>query len=89
MAKPIIIIQAVMGFIGAWNGWLGQWLYSPSYPTLSLAIKRLSDEFLYGSKPDFPKLFASMLVSLVPVITLFLCFQKTIMNDFAIGGIKG
>ena len=89
MAKPIIIIQAVMGFIGSWNGWLGQWLYSPSYPTLALAIKRLSDEFMYGSKPDFPKLFASMLVSLVPVITLFLCFQKTIMNDFAIGGIKG
>ncbi len=89
MVKPMIIIQTVMGFIGAWNGWMGQWLYSPSYPTISLAIKRLSDEFLKGSNPDFPKLFAAMAVSLVPVLVVFLCFQKTIMNNFALGGLKG
>ena len=89
MVKPMIIIQTVMGFIGAWNAWMGQWLYAPSYPTISLAIKRLSDEFLEGAKPDFPKLFAAMTVSLVPVLVVFLCFQKTIMNNFALGGLKG
>ena len=85
MVKPIIIILAIMGFISTWNDYMGVWLYAPSYPTIGVALKQLSDNL---GKTD-PVFFALMTISLIPVMILFISFQKTIMNNFALGGIKG
>lgn len=88
MITPVITIMTIMGAIGAWNGYMGIWLYAPSYPTVGVGLKQLSDN-LSSADASYPKLFALMAITLVPIMAVFIAFQKTIMNNFAIGGIKG
>lgn len=86
MVKPIVMIQVIMGFIGAWNEYTSIWLYAPKYPTVGLALKTVTDNVnSYG----YPVMFALMLIMLAPVMALFLSFQNTIMNHMILGGLKG
>lgn len=86
MVKPILIILAIMGFIGAWNDYTSIWLFAPSYPTIGVAIKNVIDNV---NEYGHPVLFSIMLISIVPVIAVFIAFQNTIMNHFIVGGLKG
>ena len=38
---------------------------------------------------EYPKLFAAMIITIIPVILLFVIFQKPINNRDLGGGIKG
>lgn len=88
MVTPIMIILSIMGIIGSWNEYMAVWLYSPAYPTVGVAVKQLTDN-LSSSEASYPKLFALMGITLVPVLAIFIAFQKTIMNNFSLGGLKG
>lgn len=91
-ASGIITALWILGFIGVWNEYMAPLLYLPSYKTLSTGIKHLQDQLnmaghqYYG---DYPKLFAAMLITVIPVIIIFIVFQEKIMNYSFGGGIKG
>ena len=88
MIKPILLILFIMGLIGGWNEFTGIWMFCPSYPTVALGTKQLLDN-IGSANGSYPKVFALMLISLIPVMVLFISFQDTIMNNFTLGGIKG
>ena len=88
MVKPILVILFIMGLIGGWNEFTGIWMFCPSYPTVALGTKQLLDN-IGSANGSYPKVFALMLISLIPVMVLFISFQDTIMNNFTLGGIKG
>ena len=41
------------------------------------------------NKNNLPQVFAAMIFSMIPVLIVFSLFQKTIMNNTTVGGIKG
>ena len=86
ISEKALIILAIMGFIGAWNDYTSIWLFAPSYPTIGVAIKNVIDNV---NEYGHPVLFSIMLISIVPVIAVFIAFQNTIMNHFIVGGLKG
>ncbi len=86
-AKNMIAAQWVMGFIGTWNDFAGPYLYLPSYPTLGIRIKEISDDIGYGG--TYPELFANIILMMIPMLVLFFAFQKKIMTVSLGGGIKG
>ena len=84
--------QWLLGFIGIWNDYMTPYLYLPSHQTLSVGIYTISSQVSNGFSQfsgDYPKLFAAMIISIVPVVVLFMAFQKKIMNFSMGGGIKG
>ena len=84
--------QWLLGFIGIWNDYMTPYLYLPSHQTLSVGIYYISSQVTNGFSQfsgDYPKLFAAMLISIVPVVALFAAFQKKIMSVSMGGGIKG
>jgi len=87
-ARPIIVSLSVMQFISAWNSYDVPLLYLPSYPTLSTALYLYKDN-MFQLGLSTPTYFAGMLISIVPVAVLFLIFNKQIMNNISIGGMKG
>ncbi len=87
-AKDMIVAQWVMSFIGTWNDFFGPYLFLPSYPTLSVGVKEISDNVTNG-RATYPELFATIILSLIPVLTLYFVFQKKIMTVSLGGGIKG
>ena len=91
-ASGIITALWILGFIGVWNEYMAPLMYLKSYPTLSVGIKNLQDQLVQAGHKyyrDNPKLFAAMLITIIPVIIIFLIFQEKIMNYSFGGGIKG
>lgn len=87
-SRPIIVSLSVMQFIAAWNSYDVPLLYLPSYPTLSTALYLYKDN-MFQLGLSTPTYFAGMLISIIPVAVLFLIFNKQIMNNISIGGMKG
>lgn len=80
----------LLGFIGQWNNYATPYLFWPSQQTISTGIKYISDNITAGPfAMEYPKLFAAMIITIIPVILLFIVFQKPINNRDLGGGIKG
>ncbi len=84
--KPILASLFVVNFMGAWNDYMTAYLYMPSYAPLSLAVYLLQSD---ATRIAYPVYLAVITISVVPIIVLFISFQKLIMENTSIGGLKG
>ncbi len=84
--KPILASLFVVNFIGAWNDYMTAYLYMPSWAPLSLAVYLLKDE---TTRISYPVYLAVVVISIIPILILFVSFQKLIMENTTIGGLKG
>lgn len=87
MALPSISALFIMAFIAGWNDYESTLLYMNAYPNLSYGIYAFSENQKYVA--NMPGLFAGVLITLLPVLILFLIFQNTIMEKVHLGGLKG
>ena len=55
--------------------------------TIAVGLQGLVDQMKY--RANYPLLFAVMLISLIPILVVFVLFQKTIMENTTVGGLKG
>lgn len=88
MAKGPIIAVSVIQLIGLWNDYLAPSIYIPDKPTIAVGLKYLSETML-DAKGDYTLLFATIILALIPIISLFVGFSKTIMENTSVGGLKG
>ncbi len=87
MALPGIGAVAILTCIGIWNDYYTIYMYAPTKITVAYGLQRFVSRITYN--PNYPQLFAMMIVSMIPVIAIFCVFQKTILNNTAVGGLKG
>ena len=86
-AKPAIFALMILAAIGFWNDYNTPLLYLPHFPTISVGIYLFEQNIIYGG--SYPVLFAGMLLSMLPILILFIFFQETIMGNMSVGGLKG
>lgn len=91
LSMPFITSAAIIAAIGFWNNYETPAIFLPSYPTISVGINAIIFEVRNSStdRNNFPLMFASMIISIVPIVVLFASFQKVIMKNMSVGGIKG
>lgn len=83
-AKAITMITVINTFIGAWNDYMGPYMYLPSKPTLALGLQQLQSQFVsYGN--DYPVMFAGILLSTIPILLLYIKFSDEILSNAGIG----
>lgn len=87
--KPAIAAQFILWFMGAWNDYLAPLLYlnSPEKQTLQVVIANLNAS--YAIQTDYPLIMAASVISLIPVLTIFIIFQKQIIESVALSAVKG
>ena len=85
MSVPALGALGIMGVIGTWNDFFTVYMYAPAKATIGVGLHILS----LNIRGEYPKLFAAMFISLVPIVALFAAFQKPIMENVSFGGIKG
>ena len=85
MAVPALVSVGVLQLIGFWNDYFTVYMYAPAKATIAYGLQRISSEA--GIK--LPLVFASMMLSIIPVLVVFACFQKVMMKNLSVGGIKG
>ena len=86
----IIIALAVIfiwTFMGAWNNFMGPLIYinSPENMPLSYALQLFAGD--RGGEPDYLMAFATM--SMLPVLLIFVLFQKYFIEGVTLSGLGG
>ena len=86
LLKPVIVTLAVFGFLGSWNDFM--WplivLTDADLHTLPVAIASLSREHV----ADGELMMAGAVVTVMPVLLLFLALQKHYMAGLMMGSVK-
>ena len=77
----------IMQFITMWNDATASMMYFPDWPTLATGLFEYESKMI--RKVNMPVYFAGLMIAMVPVLTLFLLFQETIMEKVNLGGLKG
>ena len=84
---PSMATSAIFSFYWKWDDFMGSLLYlnSPKNYTVSIALKLFCDPTAVS---DYGAMFAMCVVSLLPVIVLFLFTQRYIVEGIAMSGLK-
>lgn len=87
MIKPGIGALAIFTFINAWNDYFMQliMLLNTNVLTISLGIAKLQGE----NSTDFGLIMAGATLAAVPIIIVFLIFQKYFTRGITMGAVKG
>lgn len=88
MVRPAIAAQFILWFMTIWNDYLAPILYlnTPSKQTLQVVIANLNVEF--ATQRDYPLIMAASFVALLPILVVFLVFQRQIIESVALTGSK-
>jgi multiple sugar transport system permease protein len=86
MLRPVIVTLAVFGFLGSWNDFM--WplivLTDADLHTLPVAVAALSREHV----ADGELMMAGAVVTVLPVLLLFLALQKHYLGGLLVGSVK-
>lgn len=89
LLMPALVAQIILGFIGTWNDYLGPLIFirSDEWKTIPLIIS-VFNSGATGANNETPLLMAASLLSMVPVFVVFAIFQKQIINNVMLSGVK-
>ncbi|WP_022889516.1 carbohydrate ABC transporter permease [Agromyces italicus] len=88
LSAPAIAALAILGFEASWNGYFGPLIFlsSPENMTLPLGLVTLQNGF--GAAPAVV-VFAAITMVVLPLLVVFLAFQRQIVESVASTGLKG
>lgn len=86
MSGPILAVQVVLTFIGGWNSFLWPLIIASDQKlyTLSVGLALLNQQLAVN--PSLQMAAASVMV--VPILLVFVIFQRYVIQGFALSGLK-
>ena len=87
MAVPAVGALALVNGIAAWNSYMDVLLYNPDWPTLASGLYGLSRTLPRSG--NTPAYYAALVISMIPLLTIFIIFSDKVMANFTVGGLKG
>ncbi|GAA0903592.1 carbohydrate ABC transporter permease [Pseudonocardia zijingensis] len=87
LLKPALVTTAIFSFIWTYNDFFSQLIYlsSPQNLTVPLALRSFLDA---SGQSEWGEMFAMSIVTLVPVVAVFVVFQRRIVAGMAHTGLK-
>lgn len=86
LVKPLIAVIGIQKMISSWNAF--QWplliVNSDKYRTLPLAIAKLSSQY----EDAYDLKMAAAVVAIIPIIIIYIAFQKYFTEGISLSGIK-
>jgi multiple sugar transport system permease protein len=87
LAKPGIAVVAIFTFVYQWNSFFWWLLFTNTKDMRNLAVGLA--QYRYEHTIDYGPLMAGASISAIPVILIFLFFQRYFLRGLTIGAIKG
>lgn len=87
-AMPAVLSLSLLQLIGMWNNYTISLIYMKGFPSLALGLYEFQEQAGFAGTGD-PVYLAAVLMSMLPVLIVYAAFQKTIMNNVSVGGLKG
>ena len=87
--RPAIAAQVIFWFMGIWNDFLGPLIYLDSEEkyTVQLALRLLNS--MSEATSEYPIIMAGAVISCLPLLLLFVVFQRYFVDSMLISGVKG
>ncbi len=87
LSKPALATLTIFTAVFVWNDFMGPLIYlnSESMKTIQLGLRM----FIQQYSADYALIMAASLISLIPVVILFLAFQRFFVEGIASTGVKG
>jgi multiple sugar transport system permease protein len=90
LALPGVVVAMVFSFLTGWNDVLfASVLTSPETRTIAVQLQAFSSAQEGGSLPLYGQLMGSAIVSALPVVILYMVFQRYLVGGLVAGGVKG
>jgi raffinose/stachyose/melibiose transport system permease protein len=88
LARPIIATVSIFTFVGAWNEFFLAlvFIHDPNLATLPLGLQAF---FVNQYQTQFPQLFATLVVSIGPIVVVYLLLQRQFMAGLTAGAVRG
>jgi multiple sugar transport system permease protein len=86
LTRPALIVVALLAGVGAWNDFLGPLIYLHSDQLYTLSLGLTFFKTMHGIQ--FNLLMAASCLVVLPVVVVFLFFQRFFMEGVALGGGK-
>lgn len=87
MAIGPILALSVVSFVTCWNDYMTAIIAIPSYPGLATGLYLYEQAMKMGM--DYPMYYTGTVITVIPVIIIFSCFQNAFLSNMSIGGLKG
>ncbi|EPC2790060.1 carbohydrate ABC transporter permease [Listeria monocytogenes] len=86
ISRPVLAVQGILTFIAGWNSFLWPLIIAndEKFYTLSVGLQLLKGQ--YGSNYALQMAGATFMV--IPIILIFMTFQKYILKGFSVSGMK-
>ena len=87
MSKPALATLTIFSAVFVWNDFMGPliYLHSDSLKTIQLGLRM----FIQQYSANYSLIMAASLVSVIPVMVLFLAFQRFFVEGIGTTGLKG
>ena len=87
LSKPALASLTILSFVTIWNDFMGPNIYfkQDSLKTIQLAIRMFMGQY----SSEYGLIMAASVCALVPVLMVFLFFQRYFIQGIATSGIKG
>lgn len=84
-----IVTVAIFKFLGLYNNFLGPFIYlgDPDKYTIGVAMYQAHQIMQY--KADWVTLFAGLIISMIPLVFMYIFLQRKIMEGATLGAVKG
>ena len=86
LAKPALTTLGIFNVVGSWNDFLRPLIYltDDSLMTITLGIYNMQGAF----STNGPVLMCTVMVSIIPVLIIFVCLQDLFVEGVALTGMK-
>ena len=87
LAKPALSTLTIFTFVNTWNDFLGPYIYltRDQLKTIQLGLR----SFIGQYSSEYGLIMAGSVVTMIPVIAVFLALQKYFVEGVASSGLKG
>ncbi|MBQ9734848.1 MAG: carbohydrate ABC transporter permease [Clostridia bacterium] len=86
--KGSIFTVILLNFISYWNDFQTPLIFMPSHPTLAFGLYWYTTGALDASSSSTPAQLAGCIIVAIPLLALFIAFQKRLLGNITIGGLK-
>ena len=89
--KPAIVVVIINTFVTAWNDYFLPLIYlnSPSKFTISIGLNMFRGQIVYGNATQTGPLLAMAIATIIPVLCMYLFFQRYFVEGVTLSGVKG
>ena len=87
LSKPALSTLIIFTFVGTWNDFLGPQIYlkTESKKTLQIGLRMFISQY----SSEYGLIMAASVISLIPVLFIFISLQKYFVQGIATTGLKG